>query len=118
MEFHVRDYFTKALLRDAFSLELPDYITRRPKMRMSEGSGIGGLIFDVLQSMNESLDNKPFPLEDDAVNNAALIFQELGFGLPTSRYKIQGLDYHSGGWTTSKTADVDKNLISHPTIQG
>jgi asparagine synthase (glutamine-hydrolysing) len=118
MEFHVRDDFTKALLRDAFSLELPDYITRRPKMRMSEGSGIGGLIFDALQSMNESLDSKPFPLEDDAVNNAALIFQELGFGLPDNRYKIQGLDYHSGGWTTSKTTDIDKNFISPHTSQG
>ena len=118
MEFHVRDDFTKALLRDAFSLELPDYITRRPKMRMSEGSGIGGLIFDVLQSMNESPDSKPFPLQDDAVNNAALIFQEFGFGLPASRYKIQGLDYHSGGWTTSKIADIDTNLTSPPTSQG
>ncbi|MBV4478605.1 asparagine synthase (glutamine-hydrolyzing) [Pseudomonas khavaziana] len=118
MEFHVREDFTKALLRDAFSLELPDYITRRPKMRMSEGSGIGELIFDTLQSINQSLDNKPFPLEDNAVNNAALIFQEFGFELPDNRYKVQGLDYHSGGWTTSTATNIYKNLVSSPTSQG
>lgn len=118
MEFHVRDGFTKVLLRDAFSLELPDYITRRPKMRMSEGSGIGELIFDVLQSMGESLDSKPFPLEDNAINNAALIFQEFGFELPHNRYKVQGLDYHSGGWTASTTKVIDKNIVSFPASEG
>ncbi|MGY2261052.1 asparagine synthetase B family protein [Pseudomonas sp. SDO55104_S430] len=112
MEFHVRDDISKALLRDAFFLELPDYITRRPKMRMSEGSGVGGLIFEILNSMNDSLGSMPFPLEDNAVNSAALIFQEFGFELPSTRYKVQGLDYHIGGWTTSKTNEWDKSLVS------
>ncbi|MNT43663.1 hypothetical protein D3C72_1801480 [compost metagenome] len=68
--------------------------------------------------MSESLDSKPFPLEDNAINNAALIFQEFGFELPDNRYKVQGLDYHSGGWTTSITKDSDKNLVNSPASEG
>ncbi len=102
--FLLRNGSTKALLRDAFQHELPEYIVSRPKMRMSEGSGINSSIFKVMAKINIS-GVDIFPDEDTSLNNCVSIYKNHSFPEPYKRIKQLGYDYKPGGWT-----NADKNI--------
>jgi len=84
----------------AFRSELPDYMVDRPKIRMPEGIGIHDKIFKALAELTPAghIETASVTIDSQQVHNALSHYLELGFDLPTERYKKIGMDYFQGGY--------------------
>ncbi|WP_438002856.1 asparagine synthase (glutamine-hydrolyzing) [Sorangium sp. So ce321] len=97
----LRDGTSKWVLREAFRGELPDYILRRPKVRMPDGTGLHRLLYDHAGQQTAQVDPS-LEVRLGIENRQQAYFLQLylaaGLPVPKERFRRPGLDYNTDGY--------------------
>lgn len=101
MDLKIRDGVEKWIFRQAFRDELPDYIIRRSKVRMPDGSGMKNALYDYAARQRVSLPEETARrLDLRSVQERFFLQQYLdaGFPAPYERHRRPGYDFSSHGY--------------------
>jgi asparagine synthase (glutamine-hydrolysing) len=101
LSLKLRGGTTKWILREAFRGDLPDYILRRPKVRMPDGTGLHRRLYDYAGRQAVAIDpslGSRLGIENPQQAFFLRMYLDAGFPVPAERFRRPGLDYNGDGY--------------------